>query len=56
MSHSQITVLVKTSQNVAFRIYLLEVNSKLHVSTAIIDRDAKLYASFFLISHNEKPS
>ena len=35
----------KTSQNVAFRIYLHEVNSKF-MSTAIID--SKLYASFFL--------
>ena len=34
------------SQNVAFRIYLHEVNSNF-MSTAIFD--AKLYASFFLI-------
>ena len=39
----------KTSQNVAFRIYLHEVNPITFMSTAIID--AKLYASFFLIYH-----
>ena len=31
--------------------YLLEVNSKFHVTTAIVD--AKLYALFFLISLEE---
>ena len=38
----------KMSQNVAFRIYLHEVNSNF-MSTAIFD--AKRYASFFLIHH-----
>ena len=38
----------KTSQNVAFCIYLHEVYSKF-MSTALID--AKIYASFFLVYH-----
>ena len=44
----------KMSQNVAFRIYLHGVNkiSKFHVNSII---DAKLDASFFLISLDEKP-
>ena len=42
------SVSCKTSQNVAFRIYLHEVNSKF-MSTAIID--AKIYVSFFLVYH-----